>query len=97
MSNEIITLVKDTALARVLGSFIDIIRRSELFATSANPLLWPLFYSAVFFLIFVGGLTLLFNYLEKKLKVIKENPEVKFIFNDVNLFGSEKRIKIYDR
>ena len=37
------------------------------------------------------------NYLEKKLKVIKENPEVKFIFNDVNLFGSEKRIKIYDK
>ena len=33
------------------------------------------------------------NYLEKKLKVIKENPEVKFIFNDVNLFGNEERIK----
>ena len=35
------------------------------------------------------------DYLEKKLQVIKENPEVKFIFNDVNLFGNIDRIKKY--
>lgn len=36
------------------------------------------------------------DYLEKKIKVINEHPEVKFIFNDVNLFGIEERIKFYD-
>lgn len=36
------------------------------------------------------------NYLEKKLSIIKENPEVKFIFNDVNLFGNKERIRVYD-
>ncbi len=71
MSNEIITLVKDTALARVLGGFIDIIRTAELFASSSNPIIWPLFYSAVFFLIFVGALTLIFGYIEKKLSYFK--------------------------
>ncbi len=72
MSNEIITLVKDTALARVLGGFVDIIKRSELYATATIPLIWPLFYSAVFFLVFVGLLTLLFGYIEKKLSYFKE-------------------------
>ena len=71
MSNEIITLVKDTALARVLGGFVDIIRRAELFAASSTPILWPLFYSSVFFLVFVGVLTLLFGYIEKKLSYFK--------------------------
>lgn len=36
------------------------------------------------------------DYLEKKLNVIQNNPEVKFIFNAVNLFGAQDRIKIYD-
>ena len=71
MSNEIITLVKDTALARVLGGFVDIIKRAELFASSPAPLIWPLFYSSVFFLIFVGLLTLIFGYIEKKLSYFK--------------------------
>lgn len=64
MGNEIITLIKDTALARVI-SYVEIIRIAERF--SAGGLIWPLFYTAVFFLAFVGVLSLLFSYLEKKL------------------------------
>ncbi len=63
MGNEIITLVKDTALARVIA-VIEIIRQAELMA--AKAIIWPLFYTAVFYLAFVGILTLLFGYLEKK-------------------------------
>lgn len=40
--------------------------------------------------------TIVPEYLEKKVKVMNEHPEVKFIFNDVNLFGSEERIRFYD-
>jgi len=64
MGNEIITLVKDTSLARVVAVG-EIIMRAEQF--TAQGLIWPLFFSAVFFLAFVGILTLLFGYLEKKL------------------------------
>ena len=64
MGNEIITLVKDTALARVI-SVIDIIKEAEHF-TATTGIIWPLFYTAVFYLIFVGVLTLLFGYLERK-------------------------------
>ena len=63
MGNEIITLVKDTALARVI-SVIEITKKAEFFADKA--IIWPLFYTAVFYLVFVGVLTLLFGYLEKK-------------------------------
>ena len=68
MSNEIITLVKDTALARVI-MIVDIIQAAENFA--AYGLMWPLFYTAVFYLAFVGVLTLLFGYFEKKLNYYK--------------------------
>ena len=64
MSNEIITLVKDTALARVI-MIVEIIQAAQNFA--AYGLIWPLFYTAVFYLIFVGVLTLLFGYFEKRL------------------------------
>ena len=65
MSNEIITLVKDTSLARIIAAY-------ELSFTGfafmkSDGITWPLFYTAVFYLIFVGVLTLLFNYIEKKL------------------------------
>ena len=63
MGNEIITLVKDTALARVI-SVIEITKKAEFFADKA--IIWPLFYTAVFYLVFVGVLTLLFGCLEKK-------------------------------
>ncbi len=69
MSNEIITLVKDTALARVIG-VIEVIRQAEIFA-STKALIWPLFYTGAFYLIFVGALTLLFGYIEKKLSYYK--------------------------
>ncbi|MBQ7039495.1 MAG: amino acid ABC transporter permease [Clostridia bacterium] len=64
MGNEVITLVKDTALARVI-MIVEIIQAAQNFASYG--LMWPLFYTAVFYLLFVGVLTLLFNYLEKKL------------------------------
>ena len=68
MSNEILTLVKDTALARVI-MVVEIIQSAQNFA--AYGLMWPLFYTAVFYLIFVGLLTLLFGYFEKKLNYYK--------------------------
>jgi len=68
MGNEIITLVKDTALARVIA-VTEIIWRAEQFTSRA--LIWPLFYTAVFYLAFVGALTLLFGYAEKKLSYYK--------------------------
>ena len=68
MSNEIITLVKDTALARVI-MVVEIIQAAQDFA--AYGLMWPLFYTAVFYLIFVGLLSLLFGFFEKKLGYYK--------------------------
>lgn len=64
MSNEIITLVKDTALSRVIG-VIEIIKVAEKFASQA--IIWPLFYTGAFYLVFVGILTVLLGKLEKKL------------------------------
>jgi polar amino acid transport system permease protein len=68
MSNEIITLVKDTALARVV-MVIEIIREAELLA--AKGIIWPLFYTGVYYLIFIGLLTLLFGHLEKRLNYFR--------------------------
>ena len=68
MSNEVITLVKDTALARVI-LVSEIIKEAENYI--AYGLIWPLFYTAVFYLAFVGILTLLFGYCEKKLDYFK--------------------------
>ena len=68
VSNEVITLVKDTALARVI-SVVEIIKLAEQLLSRAY--LWPLFYTGAFYLIFVGALTLLFNHFEKKLSYFK--------------------------
>lgn len=68
MGNEIITLVKDTSLARVIA-YSEIIMAAERY--TAKGLIWPLFYTGVFFLVFVGALTLLFGYIEKKLDYYK--------------------------
>lgn len=68
MSNEVISLVKDTSLARVIV-VTEIVKSAEDFLVKG--LLWPLFYTAVFYLVFVGVLTLLFRFLEKKLAYIK--------------------------
>ena len=64
MSNEIITLVKDTSLARIISVY-EIIWAGESFIKKG--LLWPLFYTGAFYLLFNGILTLLFGYIEKKL------------------------------
>ena len=65
MSNEIITLVKDTSLARVIAVY-EIIWNGQKFIKSAG-IIWPLFYTGVFYLLFSGILTLLFRYIENKL------------------------------
>lgn len=69
ISNEVITLVKDTSLARVISvAEIFFVNETEILS---KAIVWPLFYIGVFFLIFVGLLTLLFNFLEKKLSYFK--------------------------
>ena len=65
MSNEIITLIKDTALANCIMVCEIIKLAKDLAATKA--LIWPLFYTGVFYLLFVGLLTILLGRLEKKL------------------------------
>ena len=68
MSNEVITLVKDTALARVI-MVVELLKVAENYA--AYGLIWPIFYTAVFYLAYVGILTLLFGYFEIKLSYYK--------------------------
>lgn len=69
MSNEIITLVKDTSLARIVMVY-EIIWNAQKFIKS-DGLLWPLFYTAVYYLVFCGALTLLFGYIEKKMSYFR--------------------------
>ena len=68
MSNEIITLIKDTALANVIG-VLELNYRAKEFMLQG--LIWPLFYAGAYYLIFVGALTVLFNWIEKKLSYYK--------------------------
>ena len=68
MSNEIITLVKDTALARMIGIY-EVIWAGEAFIKKG--LIWPLFYTGVFYLLFNGLLTVLLGKLEKKLNYFR--------------------------
>lgn len=69
MSNEIITLVKDTALAQILG-VVDLLNAAN-HAVNAYVILTPLVYAAIFYLLFNGLLTLLFSLAEKKLSYYK--------------------------
>ncbi len=69
MSNEIITLVKDTSITRII-SMQEIIWAGYAFLKTSHGysgLLWPLFFTGVYYLIFSGLLTLLFGWIEKKL------------------------------
>ena len=68
MSNEIITLVKDTALARTIGIY-EVIWAGESFIKKG--LIWPLFYTGVFYLVFSGLLTVLFGKAEEKLNYFR--------------------------
>ena len=73
MSNEIITLVKDTSIARII-SLQEIIWAGYAFAKSSHGIsgqIWPLFFTGIYYLIFNGVLTLLFGYIEKKLDYFK--------------------------
>lgn len=63
MSNEIITLVKDTSLARII-SLVEIMRVAQDFAKTG--LIWPLFYTGVFFLVFNGVVSFLLEKLERR-------------------------------
>lgn len=64
MGNEVITLVKDTALARVIG-ITEILMNAQRFASSG--VIWPLFASSLYFLAFTGLLSILLSWVEKKL------------------------------
>ena len=69
MSNEIITLVKDTSLARIIA-LQEIIWAGQAFLKGSNGIsgqIWPLFFTAVYYLLFTGVLTILFRKIEKKL------------------------------
>ena len=69
MSNEIITLIKDTALANCIMVCEIIKNAKELAATKA--MIWPLFFTGVFYLIFVGLLTIILGRAEKKLSYFR--------------------------
>lgn len=69
MSNEIITLIKDTSLANTIAVYELIFEAKEFMLTEG--LIWPLFAAGAFYLIFVGLLTILFGKLEKKLDYFK--------------------------
>ena len=69
MSNEIITLIKDTALANTIAVY-DLIYEAKEFMV-VKGLIWPLFLAGAFYLIFVGLLTVIFNKIEKKLDYFK--------------------------
>lgn len=69
MSNEIITLVKDTSLARII-TYYELIFYAQRFIKDGG-LLWPLFYTGAFYLIFTALLTFLFNRLERRLDYFK--------------------------
>ena len=68
MSNEIITLIKDTSLVRVI-MVVEIIKVAEKF--TAKGMIWPLFYTGLFYLVACGIMTLLFGLIEKKLSYVK--------------------------
>ena len=65
MGNEVITLVKDTSLARVVAVY-ELIWAGEAFIKS-NGLIWPLFFTGLYYLAFSGILTVLLNTLERRM------------------------------
>ena len=69
MSNEIITLVKDTSLAQIIA-ISELIMRGDKFMKS-DGITWPLFYTGLFYLLVNGVLTIIFNLIEKKMDYFK--------------------------
>lgn len=73
MSNEIITLVKDTSLARIIA-LQEIIWAGQAFMKGSQGIageIWPLFFTGLYYLIFSGVLTILLGKLEKKLSYFR--------------------------
>jgi len=68
IGNEVMTLVKDTALARIIANKEIIMTAGEY---SAKGLIWPLFATGIYFLIFIGVLTIIMDWLEKKLSYFR--------------------------
>ena len=69
VTNEVITLVKDTSLARIISVY-ELTFTGYSFMKSSG-LVWPFFYTGVFYLLFVGILTILFNLIERKLSYFR--------------------------
>ena len=69
MGNEIITLVKDTSLARVV-SCVELLKAAQ-DIVGLKAIIWPIFYIGAFYLLFTGVLTILFGKIEKKLDYYK--------------------------
>lgn len=69
ISNEVITLVKDTSLSRIIA-VQELIYAGERFIKNGG-IIWPLFFTGVFYLLFSGVLTILFNFIEKKLSYFR--------------------------
>lgn len=69
MGNEVITLVKDTSLARVI-SVVELVKAAQ-DIVGLRGIIWPIFYIGAFYLVVSGALTLLFNWLEKKMNYYK--------------------------
>lgn len=69
MGNEIITLVKDTSLVRVIAVY-EVMWNGQAFIKSAG-IIWPLFFTGVYYLIFSGVLTLLLGWAERRLDYFK--------------------------
>lgn len=73
MSNEVITLVKDTSLSRIIA-LQEIIWAGQSFMKGSQGIsgaIWPLFFTAIYYLIFNGILTVLLERLEKKLNYFR--------------------------
>ena len=73
MSNEIITLVKDTSLSRIIA-LQELIWAGQAFTKGSHGIsgaIWPLFFTGIYYLLFSGVLTILFNRLEKRLSYFK--------------------------
>ncbi len=69
MGNEVITLVKDTSLARVI-SVVELVKAAQ-DIVGLRGIIWPIFYIGAFYLLVSGALTLLFNWIEKKMDYYK--------------------------
>ncbi|MBE5930143.1 MAG: amino acid ABC transporter permease [Lachnospiraceae bacterium] len=69
MGNEVITLVKDTSLARVIA-VTELVKAAE-DIVGLKGIIWPIFYIGAFYLLVSGALTLLFNWIEKKMDYYK--------------------------